>query len=69
MRGLGPDLEEPLVLGDDELDHPTQAVAHRHVHGVVDSLTLPQLGTRNVIRIHFGLPKNIRFNLYNPIKN
>ena len=50
--GLGPDLEEPLVLGDDELDHSTQPVTHRHVHGVVDGLTLPHLGSRNVIKIY-----------------
>ena len=41
-------LEEPFILGDDELHHLGQGTAHHHVHGVMHSLTFPDLQQRNI---------------------
>jgi len=34
-------LEEVFILGNDELHHLGQGTANSHVHGVMDSLALP----------------------------
>ena len=36
-------LEEPFILGNDELHHLGQGTAHHHVQRVMNSLTLPDL--------------------------